>query len=297
MPFPATETLSAGPHIDALSAQGGAAALLDGQLAAINAVRSAALSLSRGAQIMASAIGAGHSLHYAAAGSSGLMALADASELRGTFGIVSEQIQFHMAGGVPVDGYMPGDTEDDVSVIAQLAARVSKGDVAIVLTASGTTPFALEFARMAHRQGATVIGVANNPGTPLLKLSDEPVCIETPPEVVAGSTRLGAGTAQKAALNLMSTLMGVELGHVYRGEMVNLVADNSKLMRRSIGIVSRIAGVSAEVAKAAIEQSRGLVKPAILVAYGCQVEQAHSLLEKYSGKLDACISSLLPNQN
>ena len=147
MSLPTTETVSKGPHIDARSMPAAADFILDGQLEAIDAVRSAIPALSNGAQKMASAIRAGHSIHYAAAGSSGLMALADGSELRGTFGIPTDKIQIHMAGGVPVDGHMPGDTEDDEQAVAQFAGKITTGDVVIVLTASGTTPFALEVAR------------------------------------------------------------------------------------------------------------------------------------------------------
>ena len=296
MPLPTTEVVSAGPHIDARTPLAAAAFLLDGQLAAIEAVRSAMPALSSGAQRMASAIRAGHSIHYAAAGSSGLMGLADASELRGTFGISSDQIYIHMAGGVPVDAHMPGDTEDDKTAVTQIAATITKGDVVIVLTASGTTPFALEVAHAAQQKGASVIGIANNPHTPLLAMADEPVCIPTPSEVIAGSTRLGAGTAQKASLNLMSTLMGVALGHVYRGEMVNVIADNAKLVRRAVGMVTRIAGVSADAAEAAIEQTSGQVKPAILVAAGCTPAQASNLLAQNDGQLGPCFALLSSNQ-
>ncbi|MGX9355112.1 N-acetylmuramic acid 6-phosphate etherase [Roseobacteraceae bacterium S113] len=292
MPLPTTETVSTGPHIDAQPAPEAAAFMLDGQLTAIDAVRQAALALSRGAERMATAIRAGRTLHYAAAGSSGLMALADASELHGTFGIPTENIRIHMAGGVPVDAHMPGDTEDDGAAVEQLSETMRREDVAIVLSASGTTPFALEIARAAKQRGAIVIGIANNPGTPLLALADEPVCIATPPEVVAGSTRLGAGTAQKAALNLMSTLMGVALGHVFRGEMVNVIADNAKLTARSIAMVSRITGVPGDDAKAAITQANGHVKAAILVASGCPLGRAQELLAHHKGQLGPCLSSL-----
>ncbi|WP_224825929.1 N-acetylmuramic acid 6-phosphate etherase [Cognatishimia sp. MH4019] len=191
---------------------------------------------------------------------------------------------------------MPGDTEDDEGAVAAIAETISKHDVVIVLSASGTTPFALATARAAKAKGAVVIGVANNPGTPLLDISDEPICVATPPEVIAGSTRLGAGTAQKATLNLMSTLMGVDLGHVYLGEMVNVVADNAKLVQRAIGMVSRIADVSEDAAQAAIEQANGAVKPAILVASGVSPETAADLLKQNEGRLGPCLSSLKSNQ-
>ena len=296
MSLPTTETVSAGLHIDARPTLDAAAFLLDGQAAAIEAVRLVAPAISNGARTMAQAIRAGHSLHYAAAGSSGLMALADASELRGTFGIPQENIQIHMAGGVPVDGHMPGDTEDDEAAVVAIAEQIFDGDVVIVLTASGTTPFALEVARAAQAKGAVVIGIANNPDTPLLALADEPICLSTPSEVVAGSTRLAAGTAQKAALNAMSTLMGIALGHVYNGEMVNVVADNTKLVRRAAGIVCRITGVSPDAAKAALAQTDGAVKRAVLVASGCAPEEASALLSRNFDQLGACLVLLSSNQ-
>jgi len=296
MSLPTTEVVSEGPHIDVRTPTDAAGFMLDGQASAIDAVRVATRSISQASHRMAVAIGAGNSLHYAAAGSSGLMALADASELRGTFGIPSEQIHIHMAGGVPVDAHMPGDTEDDDKAVERICEKITAGDVVIVLTASGSTPFAIAVARAAQRKMAVVIGIANNPGTPLLQLADEPICIATPPEVIAGSTRLGAGTAQKAALNLMSTLMGIELGHVYRGEMVNVIADNAKLVRRATNIVSRIAGVSAEVAQDAITTANGQVKLAILVAAGCSLRDANTLLEQNKGQLTPCFLSLESNR-
>lgn len=296
MLLPATEVVSEGQHIDVRSPADAAGFLLDGQSAAIDAVRAAESLILRASHRMAVAIGSNNSLHYAAAGSSGLMALADASELRGTFGIPSEKIYIHMAGGVPVDAHMPGDAEDDEEAVELISDTISEDDVVIVLTASGSTPFALAVARAAQRKSAVVIGIANNPDTPLLNIADEPICIATPPEVIAGSTRLGAGTAQKAALNLLSSLMGVELGHVYRGEMVNFIADNAKLVQRATNMVSRIAGVSAELAEDAITKAGGRVKPAILVAAGCSLEEANTLLEQSSGQLGPCFSSLKSNR-
>lgn len=296
MSLPKTEAVPEGMPIDARSMQDAATFLLDGQSGAIDAVRAAASAIEVGARRMAAAIRSGNRLHYAAAGSSGLMALADASELRGTFGLPSGQIQIHMAGGVPTDCHMPGNTEDDEEAVAEIAKKFSENDVVIVLTASGTTPFALAVARAAQRKRAFVIGLANNPNTPLLDIADQPICIATGPEVIAGSTRLGAGTAQKATLNLMSTLMGIELGHVHKGEMVNVIADNAKLEKRAAGMVSRIAGVSDDAARAALARTNGAVKPAILVASGCPPKMAGALLEQHRGHLAPCLSSLKSNQ-
>lgn len=297
MLLPATEMLSDNEAIDLLTADRAASVFVAAQAAALQSVLQASPDIARGAKVMASAVRSGGSLVYAAAGSSGLMALADACELTGTFGIPSEKIQIHMAGGVPFDATMPGDTEDDAAAAVDAMQCVEAGDVVVVLSASGTTPYAVAVAECARANGAKVIAIANNPGSLLLELADVSVCLATPPEVIAGSTRLGAGTAQKAALNLMSSQMGIDLGHVFQGQMVNVVADNTKLVGRAIGIISNIAEVSHDVAKSALAATSGDTKSAILVAAGSSVAQADQLLHENAGQLGPCLNDLKSKQN
>src|SRR5690606_12947109 len=111
----------------------------------------------------------------------------------------------------------------------------------------------------ARAAGARTIGLSNNRGAPLFERVDVAICLPTPPEVIAGSTRMGAGTAQKIALNMLSTMMAVQLGHVHDGYMVNLIADNMKLLKRAKQIVMSIAGVDDSAATAALEQADGAV--------------------------------------
>ncbi len=297
MLLPRSEMLRDGEAIDAMSARQAASSFLQSQHGAIDAIEAVAAEIDAGADAMAAAIRGDHSLIYAAAGSSGLMALADASELTGTFGIPNENIQIHMAGGVPVDARMPGNTEDDTAEAERAGRSAKAGDVALVLSVSGTTPYALSVAKTANANGATVIGIANHPDTELLAQSHIAICIQTPPEVIAGSTRLGGGTAQKVVLNLMSSLMGVKLGHVYCGRMVNVIADNAKLTTRAAGIVTDIAGVSETDAREALAQSGGNAKTAILVASGCTPSQARDLLNTHDGHLAPCFETLNRNQN
>lgn len=294
--MPTTETSTKDTPIDARPSQDAALFFLNGQQAALGAVEPALGEIVRGAEAMTAAIRAGHKIIYAAAGSSGLMALADASELPGTFGIPAESIRIHMAGGIPVDARMPGDTEDDTATAMDLAHGVSAGDVVIALSASGTTPFAVTLAAQAKTRGATVIAIANNPDTPLLLAADVAICLQTPPEVVAGSTRLGAATAQKSALNMMSSLMGVALGHVYQGLMVNVVADNAKLVKRAANIVAQIAHVSVPEAEAALKRTDGHTKHAILVAAGGDPAAAQALLATHHGHLGPCLRALADNR-
>lgn len=287
-----TEKLSEGEALDALPPHSAVSALLAGQSAALEVVSHVAEEIDHAAELMAASIRSGRSLVYAAAGSSGLMALADACELPGTFGISPDAVRIFMAGGVPVDGHMPGDVEDDEDAAQSVAREIAAGDTVVVLSASGGTPYALAIARQAKAKGAKVIGIANNPDTALLDVADVPICLETPPEVIAGSTRLGAGTAQKAVLNIMSSLMGVKLGHVYQGMMVNVVADNAKLAKRATGIVSQIADVSDRDAQAALHSASGNLKAAILIAKGCSHTAAMDLLATYEGHLGPCLETL-----
>lgn len=297
MRLPMTEMLSDNEAIDLLSADRAASVFVAAQVAALHSVQQASQEIARGAEAMASAIRSGGSLVYAAAGSSGLMALADACELSGTFGIPAERVQIHMAGGVPVDGRMPGGSEDDAQAAVEAMHGIAAEDVVIILSASGTTPCAVAAAECARSKGAVVIAIANNPGSLLLELAEIPVCLATPPEVIAGSTRLGAGTAQKAALNLMSSQMGIDLGHVFQGKMVNVIADNTKLVGRAVGIISDIADVTEDVAKSALDATQGDTKLAILVAAGAPVAQADQLLSEKAGQLGPCLNYLKSNQN
>ena len=268
-----------------------AALLAKGQIAAATSLLCVIDRIVSGAGAMARTVRAGGVLHYAAAGSSGLMAAADALELGGTFSVPADQVRIHLAGGLPTGVEMPGNTEDDVTSIREAMSGTSSRDTVIAVSASGKTPYTLAAAEVAQRHGATLIAIANNPGAALLDGADHPVCLATPPEVLSGSTRMGAGTAQKVALNMLSTLMAVELGHVHDGMMVNLRADNVKLRARAAGIVGRVARIDGADASAALKQSRGCVKSAILVAAaGVSPDEASALLQKADGNLRAALA-------
>ncbi|PWR00975.1 N-acetylmuramic acid 6-phosphate etherase [Meridianimarinicoccus roseus] len=284
---PDSEALDALPPTAALDL------LLGRQQAALAAVRGALPALQDGAALMARSLRSGGKVVYAGAGSSGLMAMADAMELPGTFGIQVAQIGICMAGGLPRDAHMPGGTEDETEDAAREAALLGPHDTAIVVTASGSTPFALAFARTARMHGATVIGLAGPPDAVLFAHADVAVCLRTPPEPLAGSTRMGAGTAQKAALNMMSTLAGVALGHVHDGQMVNLRADNIKLRDRARAMVARIGGVGEERAAALLDATGGEVKPAIALASGApDPGTARRIIADAQGHLRAALAEL-----
>lgn len=261
--------------------------LLAAQQAALAALGPALPALAQVAEAAAQVLGRGGKLGYAGAGSSGLMALADALELPGTFGIPPDRVPVLFAGGTAALLHMTGAVEDDPALaLADLdRSGLAAGDMVLVLSASGTTPYALVVAKAAAERGITVAGFANVAGSPLLQAADFAVLLETGPEVVSGSTRMGAGTAQKVALNMLSTLIGIKLGHVHDGFMVNVVADNAKLLDRATRIVAEIAGVARPVAETALAASGGAVKTAVLVARGASLDAARNRLTKAGGHL------------
>lgn len=278
--------------LDALSGIEVLGRLLTAQEVALTALRPALPALDAGAALMARTVERGGALVYAGAGSSALMAMSDALELSGTFGLSPERIRILMAGGLPTGTHMPGATEDDVAEAEAAAAAIRAGDTVIAVTASGSTPYALAVAQVARTRGASVIAIANNPGAPILGQADLAICLATPPEMIAGSTRMGAGTAQKAALNLMSTLMGIRIGAVHDGMMVAVVAENAKLRARARAIVAAIAGVDAGAAAAALARAGDAVKPAVLIARGMTEKAARDMLAQTGDNLRAALARI-----
>lgn len=271
--------------------------LASGQQAAAKAVDGAIESIAAAAEIAAGVLSAGGRLIYAGAGSSGLMAMADALELPGTYGIAHDKIVVLLAGGAASLTDLAGGYEDDIELARSDVAKagVGAGDCLVAISASGSTPYALVALEEARARGARVIAMANNPGAALFKNADISILLQTPPEVVSGSTRMGAGTAQKIAFNMLSTLVGIRLGHVYDGHMVNLKADNAKLRGRAVRIVSDIAGIDATEAARHLDTASGSVKIAILLAAGAgHVAAAETTLAAAGQNLRQALENFRP---
>lgn len=270
-------------------------ALWEGQARAVAAVRPSlpAIAAAAGAMVARLAAGGGRIL-YAGAGSSGRQAALDGMELGATFGWPSERVAFVLAEGLLLDpGPRPSDEDDVENAGRQMDALAPSGaDVLIAVAASGTTPFTLRAAEAARRAGALIVGIVNNDGTALLRLADHPVLLQTGAEVIAGSTRLNAGTAQKAALAFLSSLVMIRLGHVHDGYMVSMRADCAKLERRGARIVAGIAGCGEDAAAAALEASGGRIKPAVLALHGAAPPEAERLLAKTGGNLRRALGLL-----
>ncbi|TRW97727.1 N-acetylmuramic acid 6-phosphate etherase [Paracoccus sp. M683] len=287
-----TETLHAqAVGLHRLPGQQALSRLIEAQIASMGALRPALPQIEAAAERCAAALTAGGRLGFAGAGSSGLMALAERMEMGATFGISPDRTALCYAGGAEALWQMRGGAEDDTALaITDLeAADLAAGDALIAVSASGSTPYTVAIADTARDRGIAVIGIANVAGSPLLDRSDHPVLLETGAEVLAGSTRMAAATAQKVALNAISVLIGIRLGHVHDGHMVNLVAENAKLMRRAAGIVATIAGTGADAASAALTAADGEVKTAILVARGLTPPDARRAILKNGGHLEGLL--------
>ena len=177
------------------------------------------------------------------------------------------------------------EDRDDDGAAAVASAGIGPCDVLIGIAASGTTRYTIACVSAARAAGALTIGVANSPGAPLLAAADHPVLLATAPEPIAGSTRLGAGTAQKVALNLISTQLMLRLGRVYRGRMVEMRPTNAKLRRRAVGIVATLAAATESDAEKALAAADDSIKLAVLTLRGQTRAQAEAALRAHGGRL------------
>jgi N-acetylmuramic acid 6-phosphate etherase len=262
--------------------------LLDRQIDALNATASAIPQISKAAAALQSAAEAEKKIGYAGAGSAGLTALADCLELPGTFGFPPERMCILFAGGARNLLHLAGSFEDseDSGLDDFAKSGLGEGDILIGVSASGSTPYTLGTFQAAKSAGTRTIAIANNQHSPLLNLADHSIFLNTPPEVIAGSTRLGAASAQKVALNMISTLVALRLGHAVRGHMVNMVADNEKLRMRAQRILQDLTGCSQVSAAAALKESGGRVKVAVvMLREGLKVKAAEEALELHGGNL------------
>lgn len=267
-------------------------AMARSQREALTAVAHAGPAIVDAIATLAEVLAAGGRMAYAGAGSSGLIAQLDRLELPGTFGIPLDRLPLVLAGGPDALQGLAGEAEDDVQggATAVNTIAIGPGDALVALSASGSTPFTVAAARAAAMRGAVTVGIACVEGSPLLETSRHPIAIPTPPEVLAGSTRLAAGTAQKCALNILSTGVALKLGHAYRGLMVNMTPDNAKLKRRAVAIVARASGVAPDEAEAALVAADWSIKLAVLLSSsGIGAAEARTRLAAAGGDIRAAL--------
>ena len=293
MSLPDTERSSARfEDLDAWDTTTILATLWEGQLAAVAALGPALAALTHAVEGAAARLANGGRLAYAGAGTSGRIAVQDGAELAPTFDWPEDRLTLLMAGGERafVRAVENAEDRDDAAREEITVHGLGAADVLVGVAASGTTPYTVAAIEASRAVGALTIGVANSRDTPLLRAAEIPVLVETGPEAVAGSTRMKAGTAQKAALNLFSTALMIRLGRIYRGQMVDMLARNDKLRRRAVRMLVGLTGCDDGDARAALGAADGKVKlAALMILRGVGRPAAEAMLAASGGQLRAAL--------
>lgn len=262
--------------------------IVEGQFVAIGAVQAAAPLLAEAIDRIAERLRQGGRLIYMGAGTSGRIAVQDAVELPPTFNWPDVRLVTLMAGGPGTVGAADEAAEDreDLAVTGLDAVGVGPKDVVIGVAASGSTPYTLAGLRHARECGALTVGVFNNRAGTVASVAELPILLETGAEILSGSTRMKAGTAQKVALNILSTGVMIRLGYVHRGMMVEMRPTNAKLRERAAGIVASLAEVPLNEARSALDGADGNIKLAtVMLACSLDATGARQKLDAVSGNL------------
>ncbi len=247
------------------------------------AVNKALPQIARAIDAVTNALSQGGRLIYVGTGSSGRMGALDASECPPTFNTDPKTVQFVIAGGVRALGAAVEANEDSrEGGRADMAKRKpSKRDVVVGIAASGRTPYTIAAVEYARSKGAVTVAVTGNRNSALERAAEIPIVVEVGPEVVTGSTRMKAGTAQKMVLNMLSTAAMARLGYVYGNLMVNLHLKNSKLMERGVRMLQLATGLDRAASVKALRRAGGSVPTAIVMAKrGVTKAEAQRLLEQ-----------------
>ena len=249
--------------------------------------------IARGIDWITEALASGGRLIYVGTGTSGRIAALDASECPPTFNVPPSTVQFVMAGGERALSRAVEADEDsrELGIREIRKKKPGKRDVVIGIAASGRTPFTVAALEYARKAGAKTIALACNPDSPLEKAADLAIVVETGPEVVSGSTRMKAGTAEKLVLNMLSTGAMVKLGYVYGNLMVNLHQKNTKLTQRAVTIVARALETDRDKAREALQRAGRDVPIAIVMAKaGVSRASAEHSLENSKGHVRRAIA-------
>jgi N-acetylmuramic acid 6-phosphate etherase len=252
------------------------------------AVRKEIAAIARAVDAIVAGIRNGGRLIYVGAGSSGRMAVLDAAECQPTFGTPSRMVQALIAGGGRAITQAVEGAEDDVRHAEHelRVRRLTQNDVVVGVTASGTTPYVLAALRFARRRRATTVAITSNRKMPVARLAKIVIAAEVGPEVLTGSTRMKAGTAQKMVLNMLSTATMARLGHVYENLMIDVVQTNEKVARRALRILAEASGRSVSAAEHALRAAGHNMRVALVtLKLGVEAKQARNRLKEAQGNL------------
>lgn len=239
------------------------------------------------------ALSGGHRIHYVGAGTSGRIAVLDAAELIPTFGLEPGRVQAHIAGGIPALTRPSEAAEDDEAAGVVAVGDVVAGDVVVGVTASGRTPYVRAALATARARGAATVLVSANPAAPIALVADVHVAPDTGPEVLTGSTRMKAGTAQKLVLNAFSTATMVRLGRTYSNLMTDMLASNDKLRDRQLRILAEATGAGIDDCRDSLRAAGGDAKLAVVMLIaGAARESARQALTAADGHVHVALSLL-----
>ncbi len=222
---------------------------------------------------------------YVGAGTSGRIGALDGVELIPTFGWPDDRVQFCFSGDDPLKASEGSEDSEELAVEHFNNKNINQDDVVIGLAASGSTKYTLKIIELSKNIGALTIGISNNKNSLLLKIAEIKICLETGTEFLAGSTRLAAGTSQKIVLNLFSTSLMIKLNRVYKGFMIDVVASNKKLKKRSQYILSEITGCSEETAIKLLKQTNYNIRLSLMLFHNYTIEDAKKILEENDNAL------------
>lgn len=286
-------------EFDLWSTRDAVEAMYEGQLMAIAAIKTALGDIAITAEAAARILRKNGRLIYVGAGTSGRLAVQDGAELGPTFGWPQDRVVFCIAGGMSALMISSEGAEDDSEAGASQMreTKVDENDVIFGVAASGKTPFTLGAIKEANARGAMTIGISNNPDTPVLKEATHSILVESGSELIAGSTRMKAGTTQKAVLNMLSTAIMMRLGHIYKGYMVDMIISNKKLENRAINMICDITDCSAEVAGSALKTAHQNIKKAILITLGESPENSGRLIAQAGGNLREALIKMKSTRN
>jgi N-acetylmuramic acid 6-phosphate etherase len=264
------------------------------------AVKHALPQIAQAIEAIAAALKKGGRLIYVGSGTSGRLGALDASEIPPTFDMPASAVQYILAGGSRALGAATEASEDSVDLgRAEMAKKKpSRNDVVVGIAASGRTPFTIAALQYARSRGAKAIAVACNPRSPLGRAADISIVADVGPEVLTGSTRMKAGTAQKMILNMLSTGAMTRLGYVYGNLMVHVEMKNSKLIERGIAILQSATGKDRASAEQALRASRNRVPVAlVMLETGASRVSASRALKLTFGNVRAAIATARRNSS
>ncbi|GAA1813953.1 MULTISPECIES: N-acetylmuramic acid 6-phosphate etherase [Brevibacterium] len=260
--------------------------------AVLDAVAAALPDLAALVDLAAERMRAGGTVHYFGAGTSGRLGVLDASELMPTFNLEPGRVVGHIAGGEPALVNAIENAEDSLADGRRDGAGLGERDVAIGIAASGSTPYVRGALEAAGEAGAHTVLISNNPQAPVAEAAAAHIVLDTGPEVVTGSTRLKAGTAQKLALNGFSTALMVALGRTWQNLMVSVVATNAKLRERTVRILREAADLDDNAARELLARCDGDLKTALVVSFAeVAPAAAAELLAGHDGSVRAAIAA------